>query len=121
MKRNTTLAAIALLGITAGVGSVYAAQFDDQSGENDALVITNSMANAKVNLGQAVTTAEQQVGGKASHAEFEHHHDRPAFDVEVVKGNRVMDVKVDAINGQVISARADQADHEDEHDSERED
>lgn len=117
MKRNTTLAAIALLAITAGAGSVYAAQFDDQSGENDALVITN----VKVNLGQAVTTAEQQVGGKASHAEFEHHHGRPAFDVEVVKGNRVMDVKVDAVNGRVISARADQADHEDEHDSERED
>lgn len=117
MKRNTTLAAIALLAIAAGAGSVYAAQSDEQAGENDALAITS----AKVDLGQAVTAAEQHVGGKASHAEFEHHHGQPAFDVEVVKGHQVTDVKVDAVSGQVISARADQADHEDGHDNEQED
>jgi uncharacterized membrane protein YkoI len=105
MKRNFYLAALAALSVTA-IGSVYAAK----SSENDALAI----AGAKINLTQAVSAAEQHVGGNASRAEYEHHKGQWVFDVEVVKGKQVMDVKVDPMSGKVIAAVEDKNDHDDE-------
>ena len=105
MKRNTYLAALAAAATLAVIGSAHAGH----SGDNDALAI----ANAKINLGQAVATAESYVGGKASRAEYERHKGQGVFEIEVVKGTSVMDVKVNAASGQVINARADKADRED--------
>lgn len=79
MKRKLYLATLAALSATA-IGSAYAAK----STENDALAI----AGAKIGMTQAVTAAEQHVGGKASRAEYAHHKGQWAFDVEVVKGKR---------------------------------
>jgi uncharacterized membrane protein YkoI len=99
--------ALAMLAFAA-TGSTFAAKFVD----NDALGI----ADAQTSLTQAVTAAEQHVGGKAARAEYERHHDRWVFDVEVVKGSKVMDVTVDPSTGQVLAATEDKADHEDEED-----
>ena len=80
--------------------------------ENDAMAI----AKAKIPLAQAVTTAEQQTYGKAARAEFENSKQGWVYDVEVVSGAKVFDVKVDADNGTVISSAEDKADHDDDHD-----
>ena len=98
-------AAIAALSVSPSDGA-FAANAPD----NDALGI----ADAQTSLTQAVTAAEQHVGGKASRAEYERHHDRWVYDVEVVKGSKVMDVTVDPSSGQVLAATEDRADHEDE-------
>lgn len=105
MKRKTYLAALAVLSTAAVVGSAFASK----SIENDALAI----AGAKVDLGQAVAAAEHHVGGKALRAEYERHMGQWVFDVEVVKGTSVTDVKVDVGNGKVIAATADKADRDD--------
>jgi uncharacterized membrane protein YkoI len=107
MKRKLLVpaAAAALAALVAGAG--YAA-----NGENDALAI----AGAKIDLAKAVAAAEQHVGGKASKAEYERHKDQWVFDIEVVKDKKVMDVKVDAASGKVISATEDKADQDDDHD-----
>ena len=89
--------------VTMAIGSASAAE----SAENDALAI----AGAKISLTQAVAAAEQQVGGRASKAEYERHEGQSVFDVEVVKGKSVMDVKVDSTSGQVIASTEDKADH----------
>lgn len=107
MKRNIYLAALAALS-AAAIGSTYAAK----SADNDALAITS----AKIDMTQAVTAAEQHVGGKASRAEYERHKGQWAFDVEVVKDKKVMDVKVDPTSGKVIAVTEDTADHDDGHD-----
>jgi uncharacterized membrane protein YkoI len=107
MKRKIYIAALAALTATA-IGTAYASK----SAENDALAITG----AKIGMTQAVTAAEQHVGGKASHAEYERHKGQWVFDVEVVKETKVMDVKVDPANGNVIAATEDKTDHDDGHD-----
>jgi|JI8StandDraft_1071087.scaffolds.fasta_scaffold99468_1 uncharacterized membrane protein YkoI len=107
MKSNLYLAAVAVLSATV-VGSVYAAK----SADNDAMAI----ADAKISLAQAVSTAEQHVGGKASRAEYEDHKGQWVFDVEVVKGRQVMDVTVNSTSGTVIAAVEDKHDREDDHD-----
>ena len=107
MKRKLLVpaAAAALAALAAGTG--YAA-----NGENDALAISG----AKIDLAKAVAAAEQHVGGKASKAEYERHKGQWVFDIEVVKDKKVMDVKVDAGSGKVISATEDKADQDDDHD-----
>lgn len=107
MKRKIYMAALAALTATA-VGSAYAAK----SAENDALAISG----AKISLTQAVTAAEQHVGGKASRAEYERHKGQWVFDVEVVKDTKVTDVKVDPVSGSIIAATEDKTDHDDGHD-----
>ncbi len=107
LKRKIYLTALAVLSATA-IGSAYAAK----AMENDALAIET----AKIGLTQAVTTAEQHVGGKASRAEFEKHKGQWVFDIEVVTGKKVMDVKVDPTSGKVIAEIEDKADRDDDHD-----
>lgn len=80
--------------------------------ENDAMAIVK----AKIPLVQAVTTAEQHVNGKAARAEYESSKHGWVYDVEVVSGAKVFDVKVDADKGTVISSAEDTADHDDDHD-----
>ncbi len=80
--------------------------------ENDALAITK----AKVSLIQAVTVAERYTNGKASRAEYENSKQGWVYDVEVVSGAKVFDVRVDADKGTVISSAEDKADHDDDHD-----
>lgn len=81
--------------------------------ENDAMAI----AKARISLTQAVTTAEQHVNGKAAKAEFERSKQHGwVYDVEVVSGARVFDVKVDPDKGAVIASAEDKADNDDGHD-----
>ncbi len=78
--------------------------------ENDALTIIN----AKVPLVKAVTTAEQYAHGKATRAEYENSKYGWVYDVEVVSGTRVVDVKIGADNGAVILSVADETDEADD-------
>lgn len=80
--------------------------------ENDAMAI----AKAKIPLVQAVTAAERHVNGKAARAEFENSKQGWVYDIEVVSGVKVFDVKVDADKGTVISSKEDKADRDDDHD-----
>ena len=102
---------ISLLTIAvAAAGTVaYAAQ---GSAENDAMAINK----AKIPLTQAVTVAEQHVNGKAARAEYENSSRGWVYDVEVVSGLKVFDVKIDADKGTVVSSAEDTVDRDDDHD-----
>ena len=103
-KSKLALAALALTSAAAGV-SVYAAGHPG----NDARIIPN----AKISLSQAVIAAEQHVGGTASKAEVEQHAGKAVYDVEVVKGPQVFDVKISPDQGTVIATTEDRNDHDD--------
>jgi uncharacterized membrane protein YkoI len=103
-QRLCQAVAIVALSATAAGGALAA-----ESADNDALGI----ADAKFSLIQAVTAAEQHVGGKASSAEYEQQQDHSVFEVEVVNGQRVMDVQVDPSSGKVLATAEDTADDED--------
>lgn len=95
-----------LAGTIAAASTVaYASQ---GSVENDATAI----ANAKIPLAQAVSTAEQHAGGKALRAEYENSKHGWVYDVEFVGGSKVVDVNVDADRCTVISSSEDKADRD---------
>lgn len=100
---------LAIATVAAAGSAAYAV---NNNTENDAMTI----GKAKVSLVQAVTSAEQHVNGKAVRAEYENSKHGWVYDVEVVSGAKVFDVKVDANKGTVISAAEDKADHDDHHD-----
>lgn len=105
LTQHTLTAAAAASLISLGV---YAAT------SNDAI----PASPAGVSLTQAIAAAEQQVAGKATRAEYEQSGVSRTwvYDVEVVVGAKVLDVKVDAATGKVISSREDTTDQDDEHD-----
>lgn len=112
MFRTPKLAIIVLsaAGLTA---TAYAAGAPG----NDALAIVN----AKVSLTEAVAAAEKHASGKAVRAEFEQSSQGAIYEVEVVSGARVFDVKVHAVKGNVISSAEDEVDrgHESEDDDDK--
>ena len=117
-KFRHTYSALAAAAVLATTAAAWAASDDHRDGRmaaNDALAI----GGAKVSLTQAIAAAEQQTGGKASRAEYERTRDGWVYAVEVVNGTDVLDVRVDANAGTVISSAADQADRGDEDDDDR--
>ena len=110
MKRKTLLAALA----SALAAAAAAAAFAAETAPNDAQAIER----ATVTLPQAVAAAEQHVGGKAARAEFEHSKSFGwIYDVEVVAGAKVFDVKVDAKMGQVLASTLDEVDRDAQRDA----
>jgi uncharacterized membrane protein YkoI len=103
MLRYTKTGLIAITLAATGIGA-YAAK----AMENEAA----ALAQAKVSISQAIATAEQHTNGKATRAELEQSKVGLTYDVEVVSGAKVFDVKVDADKGSVISSAEDKANHE---------
>lgn len=70
---------------------------EDEQAETDA-------AQAKITLSQAIATALKQVpGGKAFEAEVERKDDNKlVFEVELLAGDKVMEVEIDAMTGKVL-------------------
>lgn len=101
-----------IVGLSAALIAVGAVAYAATPLIDDAM----SIAHAKIPLTQAIAVAEQHVNGKASKAEYEHTKAGWAYDVEVVSGSQVFDVKVDAGKGTVISSVEDKADGDDDHD-----
>ena len=107
MLRYTKTALVAATLAAIGIAA-YAAK----TIENDAA----TLAQAKVSITQAITVAEQHAAGKATRAKLESSKAGLMYDVEVVSGTQVLDVKVDADKGTVISSTQEKADHEGDED-----
>ncbi len=91
------LAAAAVAGVTGAAATAARADQED----------LRLFSEAKVVLTQAIATAEQHLGGQAIGAKLDDDSFRPAYDVTVVKDNRVFDVQVDAVTNAVLGSRED--------------
>lgn len=105
MQRALKVFVPAVLLTTASVVGALAYAAKNEA-ENDALEV----AKAKVSLSQAVTLAEQHLNGKASRAEYERTKQGPAYEIEIVSGDKVFDVRVDAEQGSILSSAPDTGD-----------
>lgn len=115
MKRYGYLAICVMLssGVLSGAGAAKA--YAASGGGNDAL----ECPRPEIGLSQAVAAAETYAAGRAVRAELERRHDgRPSYEVEVVSGRKVLDVRVDQRNGRVLAATVDKTDHDDGRDAE---
>lgn len=108
MKRTLVIPAV-LIASTTLLGGVAVAR-QNGAAPNDAIA---DAASAKVNLTQAIAVAEQHAGGTATKAELEHERGVLAYEVEVVSGQKVTEVKVAANDGTVLASEADENDGQD--------
>jgi uncharacterized membrane protein YkoI len=65
------------------------------------------VSKATVTMSQAIATAEQQAGGKATRAQLENETGKLLYEVKVADKDKVTEVKVDAQDGKVLASGAD--------------
>ncbi|HQT98413.1 MAG TPA: PepSY domain-containing protein [Thermodesulfobacteriota bacterium] len=70
------------------------------------------LSKTGIGMAKAVSAAEDRAQGKAVRAELEDENGTPVYGVEVMSGTKLTDVKVDVKDGKILSAQADEADHE---------
>jgi uncharacterized membrane protein YkoI len=95
------------------VGAGGIAQAKDRDREQDARDAA-ALAGMKVTLQQAITTAEQQAGGRAVGADVSQERGVPRIAVEVAGPQGVKTVLVDAQSGHVTATHDGGQDGEDE-------
>ena len=69
-----------------------------------------ALADAKITLTEAIAAAEAHTNGKAFEAQIEDDSFSPEFEVGIVTGNTVYEVRVNGETGEVISSREDHDD-----------
>lgn len=65
------------------------------------------LSETKISLIQAIQAAEKHQSGKAIDASLDDDSFKPAYEVSVVKDDRIFDVQVDGVTGEVLGARED--------------
>lgn len=68
------------------------------------------LAEAQISLVQAIEIAEQHQGGKAFEATLDDDSFTPEYEVDVVVENRIYEVTVDGVSGEVRGVREDHDD-----------
>lgn len=106
MKPKRALIAGALIAFATGVTAASAAL---AMGEHNRAPV--DVSKATVTMSQAIATAEQQGGGKATRAKLENESGKLLYEVKVAGKDKVTEVKVDAQDGKVLAAGADTHEH----------
>ena len=102
MKPKRALIVGALIAFTTGMTAASVALA--HRGEHGAPV---DASKATVTMSQAIATAEQQAGGKATNAKLENETGKLVYEVKVADKGKVTEVKVDATDGKVLASGAD--------------
>lgn len=81
-----------------------------------------SVLDAKISLGQAVTVAQMTTGGLASEASYQLDNGKGRYLVSVVRGDGMeTDVVIDPVSGKVLDSRPAQRDGDEESGNDAED
>ena len=106
MHKQSVKFIVALLVAIGAASRVYAKQVGH---ENDAFV---DLAQVKITITQAIAAAKQATSGKVTRAELENEQHGLVYQIEIADASskKISDVRVDGVNGKVLSVKADSAD-----------
>ncbi len=91
------------------IGTVFA---KTPTAERDEVpAVKRGLTSAEISLSQAIASAEAAVPGRAISAQLSVKKNVAAYKVEILRGDSLLDIKVDSRSGQVISSTADPVDH----------
>ena len=68
-------------------------------------------SKAPVTMAQAIATAEQQAGGRATRAKLENENGKLQYEVKVAGKDKATEVQIDALDGKVLATNAAGHDH----------
>ena len=103
MKPKRALIVGTLIAFTTGMTAASVALA--YRGEHDRAPVDASKAT--VTMSQAIATAEQQAGGKATRAKLENETGKLLYEIKVAGKDKVTEVKVDATDGKVLASDAE--------------
>lgn len=106
MKPKRVLMVGTLLAFATGITAASVAL---ARGEHGAPV---DASKATVTMSQAIATAEQQAGGKATVAKLENETGKLLYEIKVAGKDKITEVKVDALDGKVLASGAETHAHE---------
>lgn len=106
MNSKRALIVGTLVALATGMTAASAAEGKRQHG--DAPI---DLSKVTVTMSQAVATAEQQAGGKATRAKLENETGKLLYEVKVTSKDKATEVKVDAQDGKVLATNADTHTH----------
>ena len=89
--------AIALLLSGTTLSDAYASHAED----------LKSLDTAKITLSDAIEIAEKDQNGTAIEADLDQENGKTVYDVTVVKDKNFFDIRIDAINGDVLKVEED--------------
>src|ERR1700675_5128505 len=69
------------------------------------------LSKAQVTMSQAIATAEQQAGGRATRAKLENEKGKLLYEVKVAGKDKATEVQIDAQDGKVLHTNAAMNDH----------
>lgn len=106
MNSKRALMVGTLLAVATGMTTAVAAE---GKSEHDRAPI--DLSKATVTMSQAIATAEQQAGGRATKAKLENEKGTLLYEVKVAGKDKATEVKVDAQNGKVLATEAAREHH----------
>ena len=65
------------------------------------------VATVKIDMVQALQTVQRQSTGRVVSAELEEDDDKLVYEIEIMRGSKIMEVKVDAFTGAIIEREED--------------
>jgi uncharacterized membrane protein YkoI len=99
MKLSTVAASLICIAGLGGAGTVLADQDD-----------VRALKESKITLVQAIQAAERHQGGQAYEAGIDDDSFHPEYEVSVVREDRIYDVRINAVTGEVLGVREDRDD-----------
>lgn len=75
--------------------------------DNDAAEYAYQLSQAKISLIDALTAAEAEAKGTAVSGELDSSQGKVVYEVEVLAGQKIFDVKVNAVDGTILSIKED--------------
>jgi uncharacterized membrane protein YkoI len=87
------------------VAAAIAAASGFAAGEGNLQHAEKVLAGAKTTLSQAISTAENQIGGKALSARLVRRHHQDLYDVNVLKDDKLTEVDVAIDDGKILGTR----------------
>src|SRR5207247_689758 len=97
--------------VDAVTGEASNAKDDEDESPEDIAEAKEVLGVSKIAFAQAITTAKAQVSdGKPFEISLQAEKDKSIIDVELLSGNKVMVVEIDAISGKVLSTHEEKED-----------
>lgn len=75
--------------------------------DNDAAEYAYQLSQAKISLIDALTTAQTEAKGTAVSAELDSSQGKVVYEVEVLANEKIFDVKINAVDGTILSVKED--------------
>jgi len=105
MTSKQTLQVLAVVGAVSVCACLWARAEEEDSEEIDVAKTTTALAKVKITFSQAFEIATKTLpDGKIIGAEIEEEADATTIDVDMLKGNELVEVSLDGVSGKVLKS-----------------